>query len=563
MTSQTGDTGRGEDKPQTCAECGTPSTPGQSFCDGCGAVLTWASAPGLGSGAADPEESTAPGGPRVSAGSAGSAGPAFPAVPAGTAASAGTASSAGSGGPPAEAAAPSAPTGSPSRPGPAAGAPAPAGAAAPADAAARTGPASATVAAGAASPAGPDRSAVSAAQDGPGATTGSAAPDGSAGAGAAPPAAHPTSGRKDAAARAALGDLDSDTGSAPTRSRSGLERASSAASAGGSTARPADGVPTVPLPEAAPAVPDTVPLPSPSADAAATERARALLVPVADAEQPPPAIAPVLPGRPEALRPTVQGPGGDPGDDGGTPCPWCGTGNRPDRHFCRRCAMTMAGRPEDPPKPAWWRRLPGLDPRRVPWAGERPRLRRDWSRITSRLLGAVVLALVAALALRTGPVVRTVRDHFAKRAPVSPENYSASHSYPQHGPSLAFDKHSNTWWGPGVTGSGAGQWIQAQFDQPVNLLDVIITPGESTQASDLSDSAIPQRLEADVTTADGKIHTTFLTLDQANSPQTRAFGFTGVSTVRFVIDSSYGASSGKQVAIAEIEFFGPSSGNGS
>ncbi|MDX3412221.1 zinc ribbon domain-containing protein, partial [Streptomyces sp. ME02-6977A] len=26
---------------QNCAECGTPAEPGQSFCDACGAVLSW------------------------------------------------------------------------------------------------------------------------------------------------------------------------------------------------------------------------------------------------------------------------------------------------------------------------------------------------------------------------------------------------------------------------------------------------------------------------------------------------------------------------------------------
>ncbi|OSP42928.1 hypothetical protein B7767_12930, partial [Streptomyces sp. 13-12-16] len=39
MTSQSSGPGRAA---PSCAECGTPAEPGQSFCDSCGAVLGWA-----------------------------------------------------------------------------------------------------------------------------------------------------------------------------------------------------------------------------------------------------------------------------------------------------------------------------------------------------------------------------------------------------------------------------------------------------------------------------------------------------------------------------------------
>jgi hypothetical protein len=271
----------------------------------------------------------------------------------------------------------------------------------------------------------------------------------------------------------------------------------------------------------------------------------------------------VLPGRPIPARPQVQG-FKEQHDDGGAPCPWCGTGNRPDRHFCRRCALPMAGRPEDPAqRPPWWRRLLGLGGRRVPWAGERPRLRRGLGRVLNWVVGAAVLALLVTAALNIGTAVQSVRDHFAKRAPISPDSYSASHSYAGHGPGLAFDKLNNTWWGPGQTQSGAGEWIEAGFTQPTNLLDVVITSGESTHPSDLSKSALPHLIEAVITTANGKTQSRFLTLDEASGGQVRAFRVSNVTAIRFILRSAYGASSDKQVAIAEIEFFGPSSGSGS
>jgi hypothetical protein len=317
-------------------------------------------------------------------------------------------------------------------------------------------------------------------------------------------------------------------------------------------------------PATAPAVATTEALPADAWEPSAAERARALLIPVADPEPgaAAPSVAPVLPGRPISARPQVRGPQ-EQGDEDGARCPWCGTGNRPDRHFCRRCAMSMAGRPADPARLPWWRRLPGLGGRRVPWAGERPRLRQGLGRVLSWVAGAVVLALLVTAAFQIGPAVQSVRDHFTKRAPISPDSYRASRSFAGHGPGLAFDKYNNTWWGPGLNQSDAGEWVEADFSQPADLLDVVITSGESTLPSDLSKSALPHTVEAVVTTADGRTQSRLLTLDEAGGGQTRAFRVDDVTSVRFILRSAYGASAAKQVAIAEIEFFGPSSGGGS
>ena len=60
-----------------------------------------------------------------------------------------------------------------------------------------------------------------------------------------------------------------------------------------------------------------------------------------------------------------------------------------------------------------------------------------------------------------------------------------------------------------------------------------------------------------------KVHTQLLTLDPNVGPQTKALRFDDVVSVRFVIRSAYNASPTKHVAIAEVEFFGPSRGGGS
>ncbi|MBL1068011.1 zinc ribbon domain-containing protein [Streptomyces sp. 7-21] len=301
----------------------------------------------------------------------------------------------------------------------------------------------------------------------------------------------------------------------------------------------------------------------PGGDAAPeTSRARELLVPVADPSapaEPQPAIAPALPGRPHASRPQVRRPTPQPGVPGGPPCPWCGTPNRPDRHFCVQCAMPLSGEDGAPGPRPWWRRIFDRG-REAPWAGERPRLRRSFGYVMRWVVWSLVIVLLVVAATRIPDAVRATRDHFARRAAVSPDSFRASRSFPDHEPQLAFDKLSDTWWGPGVSQSGQGEWIEARFDTPTRLLDVIITPGVSTRADQLSEQAQPHRLEARITKADGTVETREVVLDQGPGGQRRSFRAEDVTRVRFTLQSAHGAADDKQVAIAEIEFFGPSSG---
>ncbi|MFC9829354.1 zinc ribbon domain-containing protein [Streptomyces albogriseolus] len=319
---------------------------------------------------------------------------------------------------------------------------------------------------------------------------------------------------------------------------------------------------------------DTEPLPSvPSAaaeppraqgdaDSDASERARSLLVPVADSEPregpEDPAVAPVLPGRTAARRPQVRAVGPQADAEGGVPCPWCSTPNRPERHFCARCAMSMTRGEDAPGRLPWWRRMFADRSAESAWAGERPRLRRGFGRVWNWVVGAVVIGLVVALVMNLGAMIQATRDHFAKRAPVGPSAVKASRSYTGHGAGLAFDKLNNTWWGPGISQAAEGEWLEVTFDQPTRLLDLVITPGTSTRADQLSESALPRRIDAQITLADGEKITRTLTLDQSAGGQRRPFRVGEVTTVRFVLRSAYNAGPKKQVAIAEIEFFGRS-----
>lgn len=486
---------------QSCAECGTRAEPGQSFCDACGAVLSWSDREER-AGTADPVSVPAAGAREETRSASGPA-----SGPAGG--SAGGASTAD--------------------------APAPGW-----DAFSRSGPGGTGV----------PRTALARLDEQPGGQSGDQ-----------------SRGRPDGQSN---GRPDGQAGGRPD-SRSAAEGNDAPRTPETPQGADDDTLPQPPVPAADASAPTGGHTPTPATDTPAPDdtaaRARSLLVPVSDPvprAAPEPSVAPVLPGRPVADRPQVRTPGREPGVQGGIPCPWCATANLPDRHYCGRCAMPLSGSGSDEPgRRPWWRRLLDRGNGETPWAGDRPRLRRGFGRLWNWVVGALVLALLITAVMNIGDAVNGIRDHFAKRAPADPDKVTASRSYPGHKPELAFDKRSNTWWGPGVAQSGDGEWIEARFAEPTRLLDVGITPGVSTSPETLTESALPKRIEAEITTADGTKTTRFLTLDQGAGFQRRAFRVGAVTSVRFILRSAHAASGDKQVAIAEIEFFGRSNANGS
>ncbi|MDI6518868.1 zinc ribbon domain-containing protein [Streptomyces coelicoflavus] len=492
---------------QNCAECGTRAEPGQSFCDACGAVLSWEQAGAART--AQPAAATSDRGPAFDAFGGAGVPPARTGRPAPAPAADGTAE-------PATGTIGDNPTlPQPRRTAGAAGTPDTGGTAAPGD-----------------TPGDPDRAAGSADRSGP-------------------------SGRSDQPGQP---DPSAQSAQAAQAGQSGPP----GTTAGNGAPATDETAPTAPVPAAA-AAPAPAPAPNALSDTM-SDRARSLLVPVADPEAPaptpPPAVAPVLPGRPDADRPQVRAPGHQPDIANGPPCPWCSTPNRPDRHYCARCAMPLvASGDQATVRAPWWRRLFGGRRRETPWAGDRPRLRRVFDRIGTWITVAVVATLAVLGFMYIPDGIQNTRDHFAKRAPVSPDGIKASRSFPGHKPELLIDKLSNTWWGPGISESGKGEWIEATFTEPTRLLDVIITPGVSSSANKLQESALPHRIKATITMKDGSIKTRDLTLDQGAGGQRRPFRVGEVTKVRFTIESAHAASAEKQVAIAEIEFFGPSSAN--
>ncbi|MEU6996479.1 zinc ribbon domain-containing protein [Streptomyces sp. NPDC046465] len=314
---------------------------------------------------------------------------------------------------------------------------------------------------------------------------------------------------------------------------------------------------TVPLPngpaEPAPSrpspAPTSPPSPAPSSSSPSDTAIRSLLVPVPDASDaiaPPESPGGVLPGRPEAARPRVRQAAVPVEPESGTPCPSCGTPNAPRRHFCRSCANPL----RDSHGPS----------AEGPYAGQRPRLHRDRTRWIARAVGiAVVAGLLVGGIFGGPPAARAIQDHFAKRVPVHPTDYSASHSAPKQAAKLAFDGYANTWWGTGYAGDAAGQWLQADFGQPTDLLNLLITPGTSPRSAQAAEQARPMEFDLVVSDSAGKVHTMHRRINDGGVQKVDVRVRDAVSA-RMVLRSAYGAGKKRQVAVAELEFFGRSTG---
>lgn len=268
-------------------------------------------------------------------------------------------------------------------------------------------------------------------------------------------------------------------------------------------------------------------------------RARALLVPVPDAE-PAPAVSAVLPGRPEPARPSVRAVTAD--EESGITCWQCGVNNSPDRTFCRNDGAPLDRGGQQAPTVAR-RRGERL-------AGWRPRV--PWKRVL--IIGGAVAVLVGA-ALLTPTVIRAIRDHFTDPVALPPAAVSASNSDAAHPPQAAFDGVSNSWWGPGFSGDSAGQYLQANYSQPVKLEKIMITPGVSAQPEELDAQARPERFDLLITDSSGRTSLSHHQLADGG-PQVIDAAMEDAVQVDVILRGAYGTAENKQVAVAEVELFG-------
>lgn len=290
--------------------------------------------------------------------------------------------------------------------------------------------------------------------------------------------------------------------------------------------------------------------------------ARSLIVPVEEPSVAAAPVAPVLPGRPEAAVPQEVKMQEAEAEEGGPPCPWCGTPNPVGRHFCRRCAMSLEKSPEDaaPARRSWWRRMTDRENQPIPYAGQRPRLRRGPGQLVRLLIGLAVVILIAIFAGIFGPgAVGAIEDHFATPHFEQVASITSNTDGITNGPSNLKDQWSNTWWGTG--GTVAGPYLDVTFASPVHLLDVIITPGAGTAGQEFQTQDSPQSLTFTMTSTSGQQTTQVIHLANRGEAQPFALRASGVTKVHIVVGAAYPAGdtaggTDQQIAISGIEFFG-------
>ncbi|MEU5611671.1 discoidin domain-containing protein [Streptomyces sparsogenes] len=243
----------------------------------------------------------------------------------------------------------------------------------------------------------------------------------------------------------------------------------------------------------------------------------------------------------------------------GRPCPRCRADNPYDRRLCVRCGTLLDGTSAQAahrPLP-WWRRLFRRGAQRPLTAGSRPRLS---SRPRPRLMLPVVLLVLAAAAWfgrgQLSEVFVFAQDRTSDPKPLHADRFRGSTQAPGHPARAAFDGYNNRYWAPAAGGPGAGQYLEADFDQPVRLRKLLITSGSSAKEAEFLTQARPSEITVTLVSSEEAHSTRTVKLNDKPGQQTFDVPGTEVTRVRLTIGGAYGARSDRRVAIAEVEFFG-------
>jgi hypothetical protein len=217
--------------------------------------------------------------------------------------------------------------------------------------------------------------------------------------------------------------------------------------------------------------------------------------------------------------------------------------------------MSLAENPVSLRRP-WWRRLLDLRRRPVPFAGQRPRLRRGPRGLMRWAVWGVVVLVVAVVVDKQASTVTTdITDHFAKQVQTN-ATFTGFASTQNHGPNLLTDSYSNTYWQCVRSGDCNGIMLTANFHNSIDLLDIAIIPGTGTDDQDFQTTPHPDSMIVTLHYADG--HMTSSMIHFADSPQPEIFHIRGndVDQVTFTAKSAFEISNPPTgLAIADIEFF--------
>jgi hypothetical protein len=254
-------------------------------------------------------------------------------------------------------------------------------------------------------------------------------------------------------------------------------------------------------------------------------------------------------------------------------CGQCGEGNDPVRHFCRRCGNSLDEALAV--RLPWYRRffnkVFGIRTREAGWRPSRvgaPNVMGGVWRIIRLAIGAlIVLALLAFLLIpsfhnlvvdRATSAFTTVRkDIRPNYVPVTPIGASASSATVGHGPMLAIDRFSNTYWA--ALASDRAPVLVVRFSGPQDIAAIVFRSGASGTAPADTFNLQPRPHNLHLVFSNG--YTTDITLNDQDATQTQStlIDETKAKQVTFVeihVVTVYApaAASVSSVAITEVEF---------
>lgn len=262
-------------------------------------------------------------------------------------------------------------------------------------------------------------------------------------------------------------------------------------------------------------------------------------------------------------------------------CGVCGTGNDPERNFCRRCGNPLA-EAEKAPEPSLWERVRQLFRRRDPEpvaAGERPmrpgggmsdaaargrsakrKVLGTWITVMKAL--AVAGVVVGVVGVSISPLRQDVTGWFGDRfqsikrlvvpefEPVNAVGASATSETEGHPAGHAVDLLKNTWWAEADPGPGDGTQLFVELGDPVDIAKVGFLNGAADEETFL---AQPRPREVHLVFSNGATRDVTL----ADSQEFQVFdveGAAGVTSVEIQILSVYPGQDGEEMSLTEVEF---------
>ncbi|QNP70139.1 zinc ribbon domain-containing protein [Streptomyces roseirectus] len=184
----------------------------------------------------------------------------------------------------------------------------------------------------------------------------------------------------------------------------------------------------------------------------------------------------------------------------------------------------------------------------------RRKVRASSGRLTRLLvILAVILALCAAgfFLLPAGRALfEDTRDKLGKPVPITPVTTTATTESARHPATNTTDGVRNSYWG---TSPGAS--VTYTFRTPFRLVDVIITNGAGFTPKEYATQGRALEMDLEVTTSSGEKKTKKITLADKAGTHTIVTAFSDVKTVRLTLNSPAGLTQGRQLALAEVEFF--------